>query len=299
MGNFFTNLVLIVVVLMFLSSSIKIIGQTEEAIVERLGKYLRTLKPGLNFMIPFIDRIEERVILKEQILDTTRQQVITKDNVSTEMDAIVYYKIIDSYKSVYGIQGLERALANLAITNLRNIAGNLELDQILNSRDNINIQMLSNLDNAVEQWGVDVIRVEIQNITPPSEVTQSMERQMKAEREKRARILEAEAYKQSEVLRAEGEKDAKLLRAEAEKLSAIKFAEGESESLMLIAQAKKKSFDLISEANISEKVLAIEKLNAFEKMSENAANKVIIPSELTSVANIGAVFAESANTTKK
>ncbi len=298
--------VIIIAAWIILHHSVKIVRTSEEKIVERLGKYHRTLNAGLNFVNPITDRVAKTVDLKQQIMDVPPQGVITKDNVTIRIDTVVFYRITDSLKAVYQIANLNQGIANIAITTIRDIIGKMDLDDTFSSRDSINDQLRQILDEATDQWGCKVERVEVKDITPPPDIRDAMEKQMNAERNKRAKILEAEGDKQSAVTRAEGEKDAAILKAEAEKQSNIRRAEGikeakileatgESDAIRQIAEAKAKEVELIygaiKEAKPDDKLVAIKSLEALERVAEGPANKVFIPFDATkTLASVSALF---------
>lgn len=299
-----------VIILMFcwivLHKVVRIVRTSEEQIVERFGRYSKTLSAGLNFINPVTDKVVRSVDLKQQIMDVPPQGVITKDNVTIRIDTVVFYRITDSLKAVYQIANLNQGIANIAITTIRDIIGKMDLDDTFCSRDLINDQLRQILDDATDQWGCKVERVEVKDITPPPDIRDAMEKQMNAERNKRAKILEAEGDKQSAVTRAEGEKDAAILRAEAEKQANIRRAEGIKEAKMLeaagesgairqIAEAKAKEIELvygaIREARPDEKLVAIKSLEALEKVADGQANKVFIPFDATkTLASVSALF---------
>lgn len=285
---------------------VKIVRTGQEQIVEQFGKYNRTLDAGLKFINPITEKVVRIVDLRQQIMDIPPQGVITKDNVTIKIDTVVFYKITDSAKSVYQIADLRAGIANIAITTIRDIIGKMDLDDTFCSRDVINDKLRIILDEATDQWGCKVERVEVKDITPPPDIRDAMEKQMNAERTKRAKILDAEGDKQSAVTRAEGEKDAAILRAEAEKQSNIRRAEGvkeakileatgESEAIRQIAEAKAKEVELvygaIKEAKPDEKLVAIKSLEALEKVADGQANKVFIPFDATkTLASVSALF---------
>ena len=294
------GVVLIVVVILILwifVSCIKIVPQAQAYVVERLGAYQATWNVGFNLKIPFIDRVARKVNLKEQVADFPPQPVITKDNVTMRIDTVVFYQITDPKLFTYGVENPMMAIENLTATTLRNIIGDLELDQTLTSRETINTKMRAALDIATDPWGIKVNRVELKNIIPPAEIQNAMEKQMKAERERReavtraegekkAKILEAEGAKESAILRAEADKQAAILRAEAEKEKMIREAEGEAEAILKVQQAKADGIRMIREAGADEAVLRIKSLEAFEKASDGKATKIIIPSEIQGLAGL-------------
>ena len=262
------------------------VGQATGCVVERFGIYNRTLKTGIHFCMPFLDKIANVISLKEQIYDLKEQSVITKDNVTMKVDAIVYYQITDPKLYTYGVEDVKKALGNMALTSLRNTIGEMELDETLSSRETINTKMRSALDNATDSWGLKVNRVELQEITPPADLRKAMEAQMRAERDKRAAILEAEAEKQSKILEAEGKKAAMILDAEAEKEAAFLKAAAEKENILRAAEAEAEMICLVNEANPSEAYLTLKKLAALEKLADGQATKLVIPSELQSVVSL-------------
>ena len=297
MGAFISFLVIAIVVLLILSSCIRIVPQAQALVVERLGAYLETWSVGVHFKVPFIDRVAKRVILKEQVVDFAPQPVITKDNVTMRIDTVVFYQITDPKMFCYGVANPIMAIENLTATTLRNIIGDLELDQTLTSRETINTKMRASLDVATDPWGIKVNRVELKNIIPPAAIQDAMEKQMKAERERREAILRAEGEKKSTVLVAEGEKESVILKAEAEKQAAIlqaeaekekriKEAEGEAEAILKVQQANADGIRFIREAGADQAVLTIKSLEAFEKAADGKATKIIIPSELQSLAGL-------------
>lgn len=299
--------VIIAIILFALAiSCIKIVPQASASVVERLGTYAGTWHTGVHFKVPFIDRVAKSVSMKEQIADFPPQPVITKDNVTVQVDAVVFYQITDPKLYVYGVENPILAIGNLSATTLRNIFGSLELDQSLTSRDDINRQMCLVLDEATDRWGIKVNRVELKNITPPRDIQDSMERQMRAERERREKILQAEGEKKSAVLVAEGQKESKILEAEAEKAAAIlradaakeakiREAEGEAQAIRCVQQAIADGAKLINEAAPSEAFLRLKSFEALGKVADGRATKLIIPSDLQNVAGICAVAKESLN----
>ena len=274
------------IVLAILIGNIKIVKQTEEYIIERLGKYRKTWTTGFHVLIPFAERIASKVSKKEQIGDFLPQAVITKDNVTMQIDTVVFYYVTDSKLFTYGVTDPTSALEKLTATTLRNIIGELDLDTTLTSRDTINAKMTEILDDATDPWGIKVTRVEVKNILPPKDIREAMERQMRAEREKREKILLAEGQKQSEILIAEGQKESAILNAEAEKVSAIKRAEGQAESILKIKQAEADAIRLINEAQPSKQVLQLESLKTLEKVADGKATKIIVPSEIQNLASL-------------
>ena len=289
--------IIIVIALLFLISCIKIVPQAKALVIERLGAYPATWSVGLHFKLPIIERVARRVDLKEQVVDFAPQPVITKDNVTMRIDTVVFYQITDPKMFCYGVANPIMAIENLTATTLRNIIGDLELDQTLTSRETINTKMRASLDVATDPWGIKVNRVELKNIIPPAAIQDAMEKQMKAERERREAILRAEGEKKSTVLVAEGEKESVILKAEAEKQAAIlqaeaekekriKEAEGEAEAILKVQQANADGIRFIREAGADQAVLTIKSLEAFEKAADGKATKIIIPSELQSLAGL-------------
>ncbi len=285
---FIFPLLLLVVVIVVIN--VKIVPQSQAYVIERLGAYLNTWKVGLNITVPFIDRVAKRVSLKEQVVDFPPQPVITKDNVTMQIDSVVYYQITDPKLYTYGVESPISAIENLTATTLRNLIGELELDSTLTSRDTINTKMRSILDEATDPWGIKVNRVELKNIIPPAEIQDAMEKQMKAERERRESILRAEGQKKSAILIAEGEKESAILRAEAKKEAAIREAEGEAEAVLKVQEAKAEAIKLLNGAHTTKEVLSLKAMETFEKVADGKATKIIIPSELQSVANIATAF---------
>ena len=279
-------IVLVVLVALFTVTCIKIVPQAEAAVVERLGSYLTTWGNGLHVKVPFIDRVRGGITLKEQVADFPPQPVITRDNVTMSIDTVVFFKIVDPKLYCYGVEMPLAAIENLTATTLRNIIGDLDLDTTLTSRDTINAQMRSILDDATDAWGIKVNRVEVKNITPPAAIQQAMEKQMKAEREKREAVLRAEGQRQSQILVAEGEKESMILRADAAKQAAIKKAEGEAEAILKVQQATAEAIKLLNEADPREAVLRIKALEAFQAAADGKATKIIIPSEIQGLAGL-------------
>lgn len=292
-------LILIVIILIVLVSNIKIVPQAHAYIIERLGGYNGTWSVGLHVKIPFIDRIASRVSLKEHVVDFPPQPVITKDNVTMQIDTVVYYQITDPKLYTYGVERPMMAIENLTATTLRNIIGDLELDETLTSRDTVNTKMRSILDEATDPWGIKINRVELKNIMPPEEIQNAMERQMKAERERRESILRAEGEKKSAVLTAEGEKASAILRAEAKKEAAIKEAEGNAEAILTVQTAIAEGIKRINAANPSEAYIAIKSLESFEKAADGKATKIIIPSNIQGIAGLAASIKEIMTEDKK
>jgi regulator of protease activity HflC (stomatin/prohibitin superfamily) len=290
---FFLFILVIVFLIIF---NVKIVPQSKAYVIERLGAYLTTWETGLNILIPFLDRISKKVSLKEQVVDFPPQPVITKDNVTIQIDSVVYYQITDPKLYTYGVENPINAIENLTATTLRNIIGEMELDTTLTSRDTINTKMRAILDEATDPWGIKVNRVELKNILPPAEIQDAMEKQMKAERGRRESILRAEGQKKSAILVAEGEKESVILRAEAKKEAYIREAEGEAEAIMKIQRAKAESIKMLNAANTTREVLSLKAMETFEKVADGKSTKIIIPSELQSIANIATAFTEITNT---
>ena len=283
---------LIIVVFIVIISNIVIVQQARAYVIERLGAFHTVWDVGFHVKIPFIERIAKRVSLKEQVVDFDPQPVITEDNVTMQIDTVVYFQITDPKLYAYGVENPMSAIENLTATTLRNIIGDLELDQTLTSRDIINTKMRTILDEATDPWGIKVNRVELKNIIPPREIQDAMEKQMKAERERREAILQAEGQKQSQILVAEGEKQSAILRADAEKQAAILRAEGEAEALLTVQRATADSIRMINEAAPGEGMLKIKALEAFEKAADGRATKIIIPSEIQGLAGLAASMKE-------
>ena len=301
-------LILVFLIVFILTSCIRIVPQAQALVVERLGAYLGTYGVGIHFMVPFIDRVAKKVNLKEQVEDFPPQPVITKDNVTMQIDTVVYFQITDPKLYSYGVENPIMAIENLTATTLRNIIGDLELDQTLTSRETINTKMRATLDEATDPWGIKVNRVELKNIIPPAAIQDAMEKQMKAERERREAILRAEGEKKSSILRAEGhkesvileaegdkesaildaeaEKQAAILRAEAEKEKMIKEAEGQAEAILKVQQANADGIRMIREAGADQAVLTIKSLEALKAVADGKATKIIIPSEIQGLAGL-------------
>ena len=285
-------IILAILLIAFLASNIVIVPQAKAYIVERLGTYKCTWGTGLHFKVPLFERVARKVTLKEQVVDFPPQPVITKDNVTMQIDTVVYFQITDPKLFTYGIESPMAAIENLTATTLRNIIGDLELDQTLTSRDIINTKMRSILDEATDAWGIKVNRVELKNIIPPAAIQESMEKQMKAERERRESILVAEGKKQSAILVAEGEKEATVLAAEANRLAKIKEAEGEAEALLTVQKALADSIAMLNQAAPTEQVIKLKSLEAFSNAADGKATKIIIPSEIQSLAGLATSFKE-------
>ena len=292
MDAFIVFLVLLILIIILLISNVKVVPQAHAFVIERLGAYQATWGTGLHFKLPFFDRIAKKVSLKEQVIDFPPQPVITKDNVTMQIDTVVYFQITDSKLYAYGVERPLSAIENLSATTLRNIIGELELDHTLTSRDVINAKIRTVLDEATDAWGIKVNRVELKNIIPPREIQESMEKQMKAERERRAQILTAEGQKSSAILVAEGQKESKILQAEAAKEVKIREAQGEAEAITLVQQATANSIKILNEANPTEAVIALRSLEAFSKAADGRATKIIIPSQIQSLAGLATSLKE-------
>ena len=281
-----------IVILIIIILSIKIVPQAQRYVIERLGSYYTTWTNGLHFKIPFIDRIANITTAKEIVKDFAPQPVITKDNVTMQIDTVVYFQITDAKLYTYGVENPINAIENLTATTLRNLIGELELDQTLTSRDIINSKMRAILDEATDPWGIKVNRVEVKNILPPKDIQEAMEKQMRAERERREKILQEEGEKKSNVLIAEGEKEAAILRAEAKKETQIKEAEGEAEALIKIKEAEAMGIKLLKEAGADKSVLMLKSYEALGKLSEGQSTKIIIPSDMQGIASFGTAINE-------
>ena len=303
MGAIISLVVILILIVIILMSCIKIVPQAHAYVVERLGAYQQTWSVGLHIKVPFIDKVAKKVILKEQVVDFAPQPVITKDNVTMRIDTVVFFQITDPKLFAYGVENPIMAIENLTATTLRNIIGEMELDQTLTSREVINTKMRASLDIATDPWGIKVNRVELKNIIPPAAIQDAMEKQMKAERERREAILRAEGEKKSTVLVAEGQKESAILEAEAEKQSAIlraeaqkekmiREAEGEAEAILKVQQATADGLRMIREAGADEAVMKLKSLEAFEKAADGQATKIIIPSEIQGLAGLAASVKE-------
>lgn len=292
-------LVILILVIILIIPNVKIVPQSQCYIIERLGSYYATWSNGLHFKIPFVDRVAGVVSLKEKVKDFDPQPVITKDNVTMQIDTVVYFQITDPKLYTYGVENPISAIENLTATTLRNIIGELELDQTLTSRDVINTKMRSILDEATDPWGIKINRVEVKNILPPRDIQDAMEKQMRAERERREAILKAEGEKKSSILIAEGEKQSAILRAEADKESQIRIAEGEAEAILKIKQAEADSIKMIKEAKADQSVLTLKSFEALEKMADGNSTKIIVPSDLQNLATLGTTLKEMFKEDKK
>lgn len=278
--------IILAIIVLLIITNIRIVPQSKAYVIERLGAYATTWNVGIHIKMPFVDKIASKVSLKEKVLDFEPQPVITKDNVTMMIDTVVYFQITDPKLHAYGVEDPISALENLSATTLRNIIGDLELDETLTSRDVINNKMRSILDEATDPWGIKVNRVEVKNIIPPDAIKEAMEKQMRAERERREAILIAEGQKQSAILVAEGHKQSMILEAEAQKEAAIQKAKGEAEAILTVQEAKAKGISMIREAAADEAVIKIRSLEAFEKIANGQATKIIIPADLQNMAGI-------------
>ncbi|MBF1333328.1 MAG: SPFH/Band 7/PHB domain protein [Leptotrichia sp.] len=286
------GLIIIAAALIIIFKAVRIVPESKVYVIETLGKYSRSLEAGLTFINPFFDRVARVVSLKEQVVDFPPQPVITKDNATMQIDTIVYFQITDPKLYTYGIERPVSAIENLTATTLRNIIGDMTVDQTLTSRDTINTKMRTELDEATDPWGIKVNRVELKSIIPPADIRSAMEKEMKAEREKRAQVLEAQAKRESAILVAEGEKQAAILRAEAKKEQAIKEAEGEAEAILSVQKAKAEALRLLNEAKPSPEVLSLKGMEAFEKAADGKATKIIVPANYQNIASTVTAFAE-------
>ncbi|WP_181013426.1 SPFH domain-containing protein [Pseudoruminococcus massiliensis] len=285
-------LILAIILIIIIIKNFQIVPQSHAYVIERLGAYKTTWSTGLHLKIPFIERVAKRVSLKEQVVDFPPQPVITRDNVTMQIDTVVYFYITDPKLYAYGVENPIAAIENLTATTLRNIIGDLELDNTLTSRDVINTKIQVILDEATDAWGIKVKRVELKNILPPREIQAAMEKQMKAERERRAKILDAEGDKRSQILVSEGLKESAILKADAIKESKIREAQGEAEAIMTVQKAYADSLKMLNEASPTDKVIALKSLEAFEKAADGRATKIIIPSEIQSMATLAATLKE-------
>lgn len=302
--------VIVFILLIILLCSLKIVNQTDKYVIERLGKYLYTWDTGIHFLAPFVDRIQKRVSMKEQIYDFPPQPVITKDNVTMQIDTVVFFNVTDPKLFTYGVENPIAGIEALSATTLRNIIGDLDLDQTLTSRDIINTKMRQILDDATDPWGIKVTRVEVKNILPPKDIQSAMEKQMRAEREKREKILIAEGEKTSAITIAEGNKEAAILNAEAEKEATIKKAEAQAEAILkvkkaeadgelMVRKAEAEAIKMINEANPSNAVLTIRSYETLSKVADGKATKLIIPSDITKISSIANVVTESISAMKE
>lgn len=283
---------IILAVIIVIVKNIKIVPQAHAYVIERLGTYQTTWNTGLHLKVPFVDRIAKKLSLKEQVVDFPPQPVITKDNVTMQIDTVVYFAITDPKLYTYGVERPLSAIENLTATTLRNIIGDLELDATLTSRDTINDKIRTILDTATDPWGIRVIRVELKNILPPKEIQDAMEKQMKAERERRAKILEAEGEKKSQILKAEGLKESTILKADAIKESKVREAQGEAEAIMLVQKAQADALKLLNEAKPIEEVLQLKSYETFQKVADGQSTKIIIPSDIKPLATAASAIKE-------
>ena len=286
------GLIVIVAALIIIFNAVRIVPESKVYVIETLGKYSRSLEAGLTFINPFFDKVARVVSLKEQVVDFPPQPVITKDNATMQIDTIVYFQITDPKLYTYGIERPVSAIENLTATTLRNIIGDMTVDQTLTSRDTINTKMRTELDEATDPWGIKVNRVELKSIIPPEDIRSAMEKEMKAEREKRAQVLEAQAKRESAILVAEGEKQAAILRAEAKKEQAIREAEGEAEAILSVQKSKAEALRLLNEARPTPEVLSLKGMEAFEKAADGKATKIIVPANYQNIASTITAFAE-------
>ena len=291
--------IIALIVVIIIARNIKIVPQAHAFVIERLGAYHQTWGTGLHLKVPFIDRIAKRVSLKEQVVDFPPQPVITRDNVTMQIDTVVYFEITDPKLYTYGVERPLSAIENLTATTLRNIIGDLELDSTLTSRDTINDKIRIILDEATDAWGIRVIRVELKNILPPREIQDAMEKRMKAERERRARILDAEGEKRSQILVAEGLKESAILKADAVKETKIREADGEAQAILAVQKAYADSLRMLTEANPSDKVIELKSLEALQKVADGKATKLIIPSDMQNIASLATSVKEMVTDAKE
>lgn len=292
MFSSFIVILIIIIAILLIVTNIRIVPQANAFVIERLGTYMQTWQTGLHFKIPLIDKVARKVSLKEHVIDFPPQPVITKDNVTIEIDTVVYFQVTDPKLFTYGVENPMSAIENLSATTLRNIIGELELDETLTSRELINSKITLVLDEATDAWGIKINRVEVKNINPPRDIQAAMEKQMRAEREKREAILQAEGEKKSAVLIAEGKKEAVILEAEAEKEAAIRKAEGEAQAILKVQEATASGIRMIAEAGATKEVLTIKSLEAFERAADGQSTKIIIPSEIQSLAGLASSLTE-------
>ncbi len=295
LGGYIALAVLAIAILILIVRNVYIVQQSRAYVIERLGAFSTVWQVGMHFKVPFIERVAKKISLKEQVLDYPPQPVITKDNVTMQIDTVLYFQITDAKLYTYGVEHPMSAIENLTATTLRNIIGDLELDQTLTSRDVINTKMRAILDEATDPWGIKVNRVELKNILPPQDIQNSMEKQMKAERDRRQAILQAEGAKRSAILVAEGEKESAILRADAAKQSAILKAEGEAQAIVEVQKAMAESLKLLNEAAPNDQVIKLKALEAMQKVADGQATKIIIPSELQGLAGLAASAKEVFN----
>ena len=292
------GIIIAIIILILVGSNIVIVPQATEYVIERLGVYNTTWDAGLRVKVPFIDRIAKRVSIKEQVVDFPPQPVITKDNVTMQIDTVVFFQVTDSKLYTYGVERPISAIENLSATTLRNIIGTMSLDETLTSRDLINGQITAILDESTDKWGIKVTRVEVKNITPPKSIQEAMEKQMKAEREKREAILKAEGEKQSAITRAEGEKESAILRADAVREQKVREAAGEAEAILKIYEAQSRGIELINRANPSQAYLTLQGYDALAKVADGKATKIIVPSEIQKIAGLTTAIKEIAKVTR-
>ncbi len=278
--------ILLVILLLLAIASLRIVPEAQTCVIQRFGRYHATWGPGVHFLVPIMDSVAKKISMKEQVADFEPQPVITKDNVTMQIDTVVYFKIFDPQMFTYGVERPITAIENLCATTLRNIVGGMDLDSTLTGRDTINGEITQILDEATDKWGIKINRVEVKNIMPPREIQESMEKQMKAERDKRQAILLAEGEKQAAITRAEGEKESAILRADAAREKAIREAQGQAEAILTVQRAKAESIKLMNEANPSQRVLALQGLDALGKVADGQATKIIIPSELQNLGGL-------------
>jgi len=286
-------IILLVLGLVVLSQAVIVVQQANRYVIERLGKYSKSLNAGIQFVVPFVDRITKKVSLKEQVVDFAPQPVITKDNVTMQIDTVVFYMVTDAKLFTYGVNNPLRAIENLTATTLRNIMGDLELDESLTSRDQINAKMRIILDEATDPWGIKIVRVEVKNIIPPKDIREAMEKQMRAERERRQSILIAEGQKRASILTAEGEKQSQILRAEGEKEVRVREAEGRAIAILEVQTATAKGIELINKSNASEAFLRLEAYKAMIQVANGQATKLIIPSDMQGMVGLASTLAET------
>lgn len=290
--------ILLVILLVFAIASLRIVPEAQTCVIQRFGRYHATWGPGVHFLVPVMDSVAKKISMKEQVADFEPQPVITKDNVTMQIDTVVYFKIFDPQMFTYGVERPITAIENLCATTLRNIVGGMDLDSTLTGRDTINGEITQILDEATDKWGIKINRVEVKNIMPPREIQESMEKQMKAERDKRQAILLAEGEKQAAITRAEGEKESAILRADAAREKAIREAQGQAEAILTVQRARAESIKLMNEANPSQRVLALQGLDALGKVADGQATKIIIPSELQNLGGLIPTMKELASEEK-
>lgn len=290
--------ILLVILLLFAIASLRIVPEAQTCVIQRFGRYHATWGPGVHFLVPVMDSVAKKISMKEQVADFEPQPVITKDNVTMQIDTVVYFKIFDPQLFTYGVERPITAIENLCATTLRNIVGGMDLDSTLTGRDTINGEITQILDEATDKWGIKINRVEVKNIMPPREIQESMEKQMKAERDKRQAILLAEGEKQAAITRAEGEKESAILRADAAREKAIREAQGQAEAILTVQRARAESIKLMNEANPSQRVLALQGLDALGKVADGQATKIIIPSELQNLGGLIPTMKELASEEK-